>query len=67
MQLDALRWDDVAEGEEGLREEIGEVVEEDEKDSLRSEIERSSRFSHLSSSEERCEEAEERDQLSVER
>ena len=67
MELHTLVRKDVAEGERCLGEEFGKVVEEDENDPLRSEIKCSSRFSHLPSSEERREEAKERDQLSMER
>lgn len=67
VQLDALGRDDVAQGEERLREEVGEVVEEDEDDALGAEVEGPGGVSELATAEEGRQETEERDELAVER
>lgn len=67
VELDARRGNDISKGVVSLREELGEVVEEDEEDSLSSNVERSSRVGELATTEEGSEESHERDELSEER
>lgn len=67
VELDARGRNRVAEGVVSLRKEFGEVVKEDEEDSLSSDVECTSGVGKLSFAKEGCEETHESDQLTKER
>lgn len=67
VELDARGRNRVAEGVVSLRKEFGEVVKEDEEDSLSSDVECTSCVGELSFTKEGCEETHESDQLTKER
>lgn len=67
VKLDAGRRNGVSKGVVSLREELGEVVEEDEEDSLSSDVECSCRIGELASAKEGSEESHECDELTEER